>query len=272
MTEPQNSSFIHTQAEVARKRANLESSPVLKEQLRRQARSFLDAMPRQDRFNVSSRCKLMVDEIADLSESQSEYERPTDDRFFADKLQDTERAITRAQQLFPEDAEMVETEARLWNLMKDKTRALRALERAWKKMPRGSGTAMRISKIHAKAGRRDAQKAVLDEALARDPEDKAAHFAMAMYLIEVEDGWDRQGIIHHLSASFQVNDSNFEERYILAQFFFATGGIERAAEMFAEIDRRAPRDFRRFAPKKDNELTARLEVYSGTVDVAQARN
>ena len=40
--------------------------------------------------------------------------------------------------------------------------------------------------------------------------------------------------------------------------------------MFAEIDRRAPRDFRRFPPKKDNELTARLEVYSGSIDVAQA--
>jgi len=129
---------------------------------------------------------------------------------------------------------------------------------------------MRISKIHAKAGRRDAQKAVLDEALARDPEDKAAHFAMAMYLIEAGDGWDRQGVIHHLSASFQVNDSAFEERYILARFFFAIGEIERAVEMFAEIDRRAPKDFRRFAPKKDNELTARLENYSGTVDAAQA--
>ncbi len=270
MMEPQNSSFIHTQAEVARKRANLESSLVLKEQLRRQARSFLDAMPRQDRFNVSSRCKLMVDEIAELSDKQSEHERPTDDRFFADKLQDTEKAITRAQQLFPEDAEMVETEARLWNLMKDKTRALRALERAWKKMPRGSGTAMRISKIHASAGRRDAQKAVLDEALGRDPEDKAAHFAMATYLIEAKGSWDKQNIIYHLSASVQVNDSNFEERYILAQFFFASGEIERALEMFAEIDRRAPKEFRRLAPKRDNEITARLDIYSGTVDASQS--
>ena len=54
------------------------------------------------------------------------------------------------------------------DLMKDKTRALRALERAWKKMPRGAGTAIRISKIHAKAGRTEAEKAVLDEALTRD--------------------------------------------------------------------------------------------------------
>jgi hypothetical protein len=99
MMEPRNPTFIHTRAEVARKRANAEGSPVLKEQLRRQARGFLDEMPKQDRFNVSSRCKLMVDEITDLIDTLSDRERPMDDRFFADKLRDTERALAQAQQL-----------------------------------------------------------------------------------------------------------------------------------------------------------------------------
>jgi tetratricopeptide (TPR) repeat protein len=269
MMEPRNSSFIHTQAEVARKRANAEGSPVLKEQLRRQARRFLDEMPRQDRFNVSSRCKLMVDEIADLSDMLPDQERATDDRFFADKLQDTERALARAQQLFPEDAEMAETEARLWSVMKDKRRALHALERAWKKMPRGSGTAIRISKIYASANKLEAQKAILDEALGRDPEDKAAHFAMAMFLLSQGGGeWDNQAITRHLGASFQVNDGNFEERYMLAQFLFATGELERTQERFGEIDRRAPADFRRFPPRRDNAITASLATYEGAVESA----
>ena len=63
MMDPRNSLIIHTQAEVARKRANMASSPVLKDQLRRQARRFLDDMPQHDRFNTSSRCKLLVDEV-----------------------------------------------------------------------------------------------------------------------------------------------------------------------------------------------------------------
>lgn len=269
MMEPRNSSFIHTQAEVARKRANTEGSQVLKEQLRRQARRFLDEMPKQDRFNISSRTKLMVDEIADLSDTLSDQERPSDDRFFADKLQDTERALARAQQLFPEDAEMVETEARLWSVMKDRRRALHALERAWKKMPRGSGTAIRISKIYASANNFEAQRAILEEALARDPEDKAAHYAMATYLLsKSDDGWDKQAITRHLGASFHVNDGNFEERYMLAQFLFATGEFERAQELFGEIERRAPAEFRRFAPRGDNAVTASLGVYNGTVESA----
>ncbi|MGH7121971.1 MAG: SIR2 family protein, partial [Acetobacteraceae bacterium] len=266
MSEPRNSSIIHTQAEVARKRANAEASLVRKEQLRRQARKFLDDMPKQDRFYQSSRCKLMVDEIAELSDSLPEQERPMEDRFFADKLRDTERTLARAQQLFPEDAEMVETEARLWSIMKDKRRALHALERAWKKMPRGSGTAIRISKIYASANRPEAQKGILDEALARDPEDKQAHYAMALFLLsQGTEEWDKRTIARHLGASFQINDSNFEERYMLAQFLFATGEVERADEIFGEIDRRAPPGFRRMAPKRDNVITAGLRVMSGTI-------
>lgn len=266
--DPKSSSAIHTQAEVARRRANVDGSPILKEQFRRQARRFLDSMPKQDRFNLSTRCKLLVDEVSDLIESLSEQERAMDDRFFADKLQEVERALTRAQQLFPDDAGMVETEARLWSLMKDKAKALRALERAWRKMPRGSGTAIRISKIHASAGRQAAAKAVLEEALSRDAEDKAAHFEMAMHLLsnEEEADWDQRAIIHHLSASIQVNDANFEERYTLAQFYFAIGNIGRAEELFDEIERRAPKEFRRFAPRIETPITRRLPNYEGSVE------
>jgi tetratricopeptide (TPR) repeat protein len=270
MMDPHNSSIIHTQAEVARKRANQERSPVLKEQLRRQVRRFLDDMPKRDRFNISSRCKLMVDEIADLSDALPDHERPADDRFFADKLQDTEKALSKAQQAFPEDAEMVDVEARLWGVMKDKVRALHALERAWRKTPRGSGIAIRIAKIHASAGRTEAERTVLEEALARDPEDKAAHYAMGRFLLaNPAEAWDRQAIIRQLGASFSVNDANFEERYMLAQFLFATGELERAQELFAEIERRAPREFRRIPPKGENPITVSLKTFSGTVEAIQ---
>jgi cold shock CspA family protein len=164
---------------------------------------------------------------------------------------------------------MAETEARLWSAMKDKRRALHALERAWKKMPRGSGTAIRISKIYGSANKPEAQKAILEEALGRDPEDKATHCAMAMFLLSQKDvPWDKQAITRHLGASFHINDGNFDERYMLAQFLFATGEVERAQELFGEIDRRASADFRRFPPRRDNAITASLETYSGTVEAA----
>ena len=62
---------------------------------------------------------------------------------------------------------MFEIEARLWGELKNKERALKALERAWKKVPRGVGTALRLAKIYGTAGRDSDQTAVLVEALHR---------------------------------------------------------------------------------------------------------
>lgn len=263
--EPTNPVFLHTQAEVARKRANRESSPVLKDQQRRRTRLFLTEMSKTNRFSVSTRCKLLVDEVADLSEELSEDEKASEDLFFAEKLKEAETALARAQQDFPDDAEMFETEARLWSGMKDKVRALKALERAWKKVPRGTGTAIRIGKIYATTGRADDQFTVLKEALDREPEDKAIHFAMAMHLLE-KDPPDTAGAEHHLIASFSGDDRNFEARYTLAQFYFAQGEIDKVTEIFGYIHRRAPQEFRRFPPKQDTVITARLPTYSGSIE------
>lgn len=269
--DPKSTIFIHTQAEVARKRANIENSPVLKHQLRRQTRMFLDKMSKNDRFVVASRCKLMVDEVADLSDDILDDERDAEDSFFADKLRDTETMLIRAQQEFPDDAEMFEIEARLWSEMKHKGKALRALERAWRKKPRGSGTAIRIGKIYANAGRRSDELKVLTEALDRNSEDKDVHYAMAIHLLG-EDTIEKPKIVHHLGNSFQVSDSRFEPRFALAQFLFASGDVEKAVSTFAEIDKRAPKDFRRFPPKVDNEITALLPTYTGTIDSVRENN
>ena len=182
--QPKNSSFIHTQAEVATKRATSETSHVLKEQLRRKARAFLEQMPKTDRFRTSTRCKLLVDEVADLSEELVEDERSLQDQYFSEKLNDAELAISRAQQEFPDDAEMFEIKSRLWDGLKEKAKALKALERAWAKSPRGTGTAVRLGKMYAAAGRVDDKLKVLREALEKDPENKAAHYALALHYLE----------------------------------------------------------------------------------------
>lgn len=266
--EPKNVTFLHTRAEVARKRARREDAPVLKEQLRRLARKFLDKMPSSDRFTVSSRCKLLVDEVADLGDSLSDAEKATEDRFFAQKLKETTVALARAQQDFPDDPEMIETEARLWNEMKDKGKALKALERAWKKLPRGMGTAIRIGKIYAASGRPGDQEAILKEALERDPEDRETHFAMAIHMLEKLPP-DLLGADRHLRDSFLQSDQNFEARHMLAQLLFLKGDVAPAVEMFAEINRRAPKEFRKFAPRVDNAIAAALPDYTGTIDTVR---
>jgi hypothetical protein len=74
--DSKSKSILHTQAEIDRKRANDEKSPILKESLRRRARARLAEMPAHDRFATSSRCKMLVDEVAELSRGWMTMVRP----------------------------------------------------------------------------------------------------------------------------------------------------------------------------------------------------
>jgi cold shock CspA family protein len=263
--DPRNNSIIHTQAEIDRRRANEETSELRQETFRRRARARLNEMPSNDRFVVSSRCKLLVDEVFDLSRKLADDPKRHDALFFADKVKEAEDAVARAQQQFPDDADIIQVEAHLRDLLDQENRALSALERAWKAGPRGSGTPLRIARIYQARGRSDDAQKVLTEALNRNPDDKSVHQAIAIHYLKQSE-YDPSVVEHHLRKSFSSEDHNFEERYMLAQFLFLKGDVEGSATLFDQIDRRAPENFRRTVPRKETVITARLPQYSGMIE------
>lgn len=138
------------------------------------------------------------------------------------------------------------------------------MEKAWKAAPKGSGTAIRIAKIYRARGQDDASVKVLREALAREADDKAVHFELALTLLATPAP-DEALVEQHLRKSFSRDDNNFEHRHVLAQFMFSLGKIEDAAALFDEVSRRAPEYFRTKPPREDNAITGRLPTYTGTI-------
>ncbi len=268
--DPRTISIIHTQAEIDRKRANTESSPLLKESLRTRARKRLGDMPKNDRFAVSTRCKILVDELEELNAALADDAKPHEAIYFAEKVKDIESALLRAQQLHPDDADIIQIEARFRREMDQEDKALRALERAWAAGPRGSGTAIRIARTYDARGRSADALKVLKEALARNPDDKLTHHAIALHYL-LQPTYENCFVEDHLRSSFSVEDQNYEHRYNLAQFLFLKGDIHGAASLFEEINRRAPENFRVMTPSKDNIFTSKLTRYNGVVESVRAR-
>jgi tetratricopeptide (TPR) repeat protein len=222
-------------------------------------------MPSNDRFAISSRCKLLVDEVAELSRNLTENTKKHDALFFAEKVRDTEDLIARAQQQHPDDADIINVEANLRQILDQQGRALTALERAWAAGPRGSGTALRIAKVYKARERPEDARKVLMDALSRNPDDKAVHHAVALHHLQEPD-YDPSLVENHLRKSFSSEDQNFEERYILAQYLFLKGDVEASVALFDLIDRRAPDNFRRAAPRNETFITSRLPRYTGTIE------
>lgn len=262
--EPRNKTIIHTQAEIDRKRANVEESELLKDSLRRRARERLNDMPASDRFATSSRCKLLVDEVVDLAAKADATGSPHDAVAYAEKVKAAEGAILRAQQSFPEDADIDQVEARFRHEVDEEDKALRALEQALAAGARGSGTAIRVARMYDARGRSSDALKVLQAALGRSPDDRSAHHAMAMHLMNTETP-DLGVIEDHLRRSFSRGDRNYENRFDLAQLLFLSGQVPACEAMFAEIDHGASEDFRRSTPRADNVFTRRLDRYSGRI-------
>ena len=263
--DPKNRAIIHTQAEIDRKRANSETSPMLRASLRRRTRERLDEISGNNRFVASSRCKLLVDEVDDMGSELADNSKSHEVLAYADKIKDAENALLRAQQMFPDDADIIQVEARLRVLLKQKDQALAALERARAAGPRGSGIAIRIAKAYAERGRGPDAIRVLKEELAKYPDDKPMHHAIAMHYLEA-DTYDQAEVEGHLARSFSSEDQNFEDRYLMAQLLFVHGDIEKAKTLFETINERAPVTFRPKAPREDSLISARLPRYSGTID------
>lgn len=266
--DPKSKAILHTQAEIDRRRATIETSGLLKDTLRRRARTRLAEMPGNDRFAVSSRCKLLVDELEELGKDVDENSKQHEVMQYADKLRDTEEAITRAQQSHPDDADIIQVEARLRRVTDEEDKALRALERALLAGVRGSGTAIRVAQMYESRGRTVEAGKTLKEALARSPDDKAAHEAMALHLISKADA-DLGLVGEHLRRSFSAGDKNYEARFNMAQLLFAAGDVAGAKTLFGEINRTAPENFRRATPLRDNQFTTRLPSATGTIQTVK---
>ena len=128
--------------------------------------------------------------------------------------------------------------------------------------PRGSGIAVRVARIYDAQGRFGDADRILNKALAREPDDKAVHQALAVHNLRQQQ-YDHALVEQHLRSSFSVGDYNYEARYMLAEYLFLIGKVVPAAELFDFIDKNAPENFRRMAPRKELSITSRLPRYSG---------
>lgn len=258
-----NHIYIHTLAEVARRRANAATSKVASEKLRAQSRSYLNSITLKDSRKDLSFCRLLVDEAIDLLRDMPEEPKDHELLEFDEKVADAVNRLRKAQQDFPNQAEFPTIEGQFWQTLGDDRKASRALEKAIKVKPKNSGAFARLSRIQRASGSESEATKTLDDALERFSGDKGIHLQAA--LLKIETGGDPSDIIYHFRSSFSPGDHNFEARYLLAEYLFFNGQAAESKKLFEEIDSKAPDHFRKTAPSSSDPITERLSEFAGTI-------
>ena len=224
---------------------------------------------KNDPYVQNLKSGIAIDELRDLANNLDEHPTDADLSYFRDKVNKTESTLSHACQLHPDNAELLNEEARLSQLLSQDQRAVRALERSWQAGARSSTVAVRLVQHYVNENNNQKAVEVLQSALTRNPDDKLVHLEMAKHLIRSEP--DRAEVINqHFARSYAPNDDNFEARHLHAQYLFFTGKPEDAQTLFSMIDRIAPVPFRRRAASEDSIVSKKLGRYQGTIVTLKA--
>lgn len=257
--DPTGKTIIHTLAEISRKRANEDIPAILKESFRQQSRARLVEMKSPyDRFVVSTRAKILVDELEDLSKGDLDDTSPA-----IEKTKEIETLLENAQSIFS-DPEFDEIEARFRRVLAQRDKFIFALKRAIDAGTTKAGLPVRLSKAYREKGDIHQAYETLKDALEKNPDNKMVHLAYAKMLLEDGEA-DKQHIIDHLIRSYDLADVNFEARYVHAQVLYAIGEKVDAAKMFTEIDTNAPEHFQNRASPQHSHVSKYLTRQIGKI-------
>src|SRR5690606_20016403 len=100
-----NHIYVHTLAEIARRKANVAQSKVRSERLRAQSRSYLNEIRAKDSRKDLTFCNLLIDEAVELLRGISEDSKEHEVVEFDEKVSEAVDRLRRAQQDFPGEAE-----------------------------------------------------------------------------------------------------------------------------------------------------------------------
>lgn len=235
-------SIQHTQAEIARRLANETDDELQKRALRRRARAKLGGgTGRLSEYDLYTRARLAVDEVAEIIEALSAAEEESTPIGFVDAVKEAEVTLQGALQLFPESSEILATEAIFRDHLNQTSRAHEALERAFNLNPRQDWLAVRLARRFTSMGDTESGKRVLGTCLRDNPGSKVAHLEMGKILIAIDD---QGGGLEHLRRSYTEGDNNFEGQFWCARELFLQRYFEESERLFAAISARAPGKFR----------------------------
>jgi len=265
-----NHIYIHTLAEVARRRANEAPTRVLKEKLRAQARSLLNEIWLKDARKDLSFCRLLVDEALDLLKQLPSDPKDHELVEFDDKVDEAVERLRKAQQDFPSEAEFPSAEGQFWQKLGESERASGAFQKAISIRPRSSGAFARLSRIQRVSGSYSEAISTLEKALEKFPSDKNIHLQLALLKFDQSET-DASGAEYHLRSSFGPGDHNFDARFLYAEYLFWAGRVSESKALFEEIHSKAPDSFRKTVPAADDAITSKLSEFAGVVDSIKDR-
>lgn len=264
--EPRSASIRHTLAEVLRRKAFDTSSEFARRTFRMRARNELDQISDQNNaYVLSTRARLHVDDVSDAISRLGNKSSDAENEELAATVDRAEIALQRALNMHPNDPDVLAANAKLRDLLGDTPSSTQLLERAWRKMPRGSGVARTLSLRYLETNEPEKWRSIFLEALERDPSDRAIHLLLAQLIFLYTKDVSNAEAEQHLKRSFVAGDREYFARFVCSAYTFARYRYDECFELIDDIQKRAPADFKPSFGSLESWLEPALQSRNGVV-------
>ena len=171
--------------------------------------------------------QISLDELVESGEPDSAS--------FEKVVKETQELIARAEQAFPDDSVILETDARFSEHLGRHAHALEALERAFAANRGSPYLASRLARMHESRGELQEAANALRQCLEVIPYDKHANFALARLLMTSPGANDAE-VMHHLRHSFTDGDSNYQAQFWYARLSYIRGDVSEADRIWRKLN------------------------------------
>jgi tetratricopeptide (TPR) repeat protein len=235
--EPTSRPIKHSLAELSLRRSEVARTDLESAAARTEAARIASALT-SGSHNAYPFHTLAKVAIADLRDAmRAEEQDPSDLKTDAvsEAIKQAEDVIRSGLARFPNDSYLLSEEAELGDLLKNATRALRSLEKAFQHNPRSDLIANRLSMIHIAQGDVDAALSILTKAIHANPGSRILHYRYARAMMDRHPNADTANsdtILYHLQRSFSPGDRNLEAQFWYARQLWMMGRELEAQQIF----------------------------------------
>lgn len=236
-----DNTITHSLAELALKRATHATTELEKEKFRREAEKICVGLLKDSFTRRHARNTLVKISLERLQEGLDLHN--ITDPEIDDLVHEIEKYVETGLQENGQDSRLLFLESQFRGILKNKQRALTALEKAFDANKRDPYVAIRLSKAYEHSDINAALN-VIREALEANPGNPNLHFALATMLKKIDSN-DHDTLIYHFKRGFSPKDQNYDAQFWYAYYLYVKGdeiGIEESNQIFRFL-REAPMPF-----------------------------
>ncbi len=255
---PRSNTIRHSISELCLKEADQSKTALQRDKYLEEAESHAQEMLRRGGNNAYSHHTLCKAKLRRLRHVLENNENSTSTEIET-LIRDLENAICDGLRENPSDPRVLNTEAQLASILNDSTRAVNAIERAFKANPRNVVFAIRLSSIYCSKGESLRAKEVLEEAINAKPTDHMINYAYAKHLINT-DLSDQDRILYYLKRSYSPGDHNLDAQFAHAVILYNSGNFDDSRLLFQQLTRfrLSPRARKEIRFKDKNRFKGRI--------------